>query len=181
MVGTDTWVTSRWEAIPDATRAVQRWLGQLPPDVAEKIAWRNGDRTPVAPWPSQHRRPRADPLQFRLDRPVQCPSPSFRNPSQWTIGRPSDGRIGGILTMAISSVRGDPGYREGSGRSPGKEAVLSVIAPGTRICACEISRGRSLVPRLLPARIVDQWFEHVVPCTFPDVCQAKSGEIFFKR
>ena len=44
MVGTDTFVTSRWEAIPDATRAVQRWLGQLPPDVAEKIAWRNGDR-----------------------------------------------------------------------------------------------------------------------------------------
>ena len=49
MVGTDTFVTSRWEAIPDATRAVQRWLGQLPPDVAEKIAWRNGDRLFPAP------------------------------------------------------------------------------------------------------------------------------------
>jgi predicted TIM-barrel fold metal-dependent hydrolase len=49
MVGTDTWVTSRWEVVGDATRAVQRWLGQLPPDVAEKIAWRNGDRLFPAP------------------------------------------------------------------------------------------------------------------------------------
>jgi predicted TIM-barrel fold metal-dependent hydrolase len=49
MVGTDTWVTSRWAVVGDATRAVQRWLGQLPPDVAEKIAWRNGDRLFPAP------------------------------------------------------------------------------------------------------------------------------------
>jgi amidohydrolase family protein len=49
MVGTDTWVTSRWEIIGDATRAVQRWLSQLPADVAEKIAWRNGDRLFPAP------------------------------------------------------------------------------------------------------------------------------------
>jgi hypothetical protein len=44
LVGTDTWTTSRWEIVADATRAVQRWLSQLPSDVAEKIAWRNGDR-----------------------------------------------------------------------------------------------------------------------------------------
>jgi hypothetical protein len=44
MVGTDTWVTSRWEQVPDAARAVQEWLGQLPPEVAEKIAHGNGDR-----------------------------------------------------------------------------------------------------------------------------------------
>jgi len=44
LVGTDTWTTSRWEIVGDATRAVQRWLSQLPPDVAEQIAWRNGDR-----------------------------------------------------------------------------------------------------------------------------------------
>ncbi len=49
MVGTDTWVTSRWEIIGDATRTVQRWLSQLPADVAEKIAWRNGDRLFPAP------------------------------------------------------------------------------------------------------------------------------------
>src|SRR5437588_666551 len=44
MVGTDTWVTSRWEAVRPATAAVQRWLSQLPPDVAEQIAWKNGER-----------------------------------------------------------------------------------------------------------------------------------------
>jgi Amidohydrolase len=44
LVGTDTWTTSRWEIVGEATLAVQRWLPQLPVDVAEKIAWRNGER-----------------------------------------------------------------------------------------------------------------------------------------
>ncbi len=44
LVGTDTWVTSRWEAVRDATAAVQHWLGQLPREVAEQIAYKNGDR-----------------------------------------------------------------------------------------------------------------------------------------
>ncbi len=44
MVGTDTWVTARWEAVRRATEAVQQWLLQLPRDVAEQIAWRNGER-----------------------------------------------------------------------------------------------------------------------------------------
>ena len=49
LVGTDTWVTSRWEAIRDYHRDVQVWLGQLPRDVAEAIAWKNGDRLFPAP------------------------------------------------------------------------------------------------------------------------------------
>jgi hypothetical protein len=44
VVGTDTWVTSRWESVRSATEAVQRWLQQLPREVAEQIAWKNGDR-----------------------------------------------------------------------------------------------------------------------------------------
>jgi len=44
MVGTDTWVTSRWESVEPATAAVQRWLSQLPREVAEQIAWKNGER-----------------------------------------------------------------------------------------------------------------------------------------
>ena len=44
MVGTDTWTTSRWEVVRPATAAVQRWLSQLPRDVAEQIAWKNGER-----------------------------------------------------------------------------------------------------------------------------------------
>ena len=49
MVGTDTWVTSRWEIMRDYHRDVQAWLAQLPRDVAEAIAWKNGDRLFPAP------------------------------------------------------------------------------------------------------------------------------------
>jgi hypothetical protein len=42
--GTDTWVTSRWESVRDANEAVQRWLQQLPREIAEPIAWKNGER-----------------------------------------------------------------------------------------------------------------------------------------
>jgi len=51
MVGTDTWVTSRWEVMRDYHRAVQTWLGQLPREVGEAIAWKNGDR--LFPPPTQ--------------------------------------------------------------------------------------------------------------------------------
>jgi Amidohydrolase len=44
MVGTDTWVTSRWEIVRDYHRDVQVWLAQLPRNVAEAIAWKNGER-----------------------------------------------------------------------------------------------------------------------------------------
>ena len=44
LVGTDTWVTSRWESVREAADAVQVWLRQLPREVAEQIAWQNGDR-----------------------------------------------------------------------------------------------------------------------------------------
>jgi len=44
VVGTDTWVTSRWEIVRDYHRDVQVWLAQLPRDVAEAIAWKNGER-----------------------------------------------------------------------------------------------------------------------------------------
>ena len=44
MVGTDTWTTSRWESLVEEARVTRRWLGQLPRDVAEQIAYRNGER-----------------------------------------------------------------------------------------------------------------------------------------
>jgi hypothetical protein len=44
LIGTDTWITSRWEELPRYLAGVRRWLGQLPPDVAERIAHLNGDR-----------------------------------------------------------------------------------------------------------------------------------------
>jgi Amidohydrolase len=44
LVGTDTWVTSRWQELPDLLAGVQGWLAQLPREVAERIAYRNGQR-----------------------------------------------------------------------------------------------------------------------------------------
>jgi hypothetical protein len=43
-VGTDTRVTSQWQALPDWLAGVQGWLAQLPREVAERIAFRNGQR-----------------------------------------------------------------------------------------------------------------------------------------
>lgn len=42
VLGTDTWVTSRWSEVPDILANYRRLLASLPQDVAEKIAWRNG-------------------------------------------------------------------------------------------------------------------------------------------
>lgn len=44
MVGTDTWTTSRWDSLVEEARATRRWLGQLPRNVADQIAYRNGER-----------------------------------------------------------------------------------------------------------------------------------------
>ncbi len=44
MIGSDTWTTSRWESVPALAAEVRRYLAQLPPDVAEKIAFRNAER-----------------------------------------------------------------------------------------------------------------------------------------
>jgi len=49
MVGTDTWTPSRWETLRAGMRAVQDWLAQLPREVAEQIAWKNGERLFPAP------------------------------------------------------------------------------------------------------------------------------------
>jgi hypothetical protein len=44
LVGTDTWTTSRWQAVVEGMRFRRGWLAQLPRDVAEQIAYRNGER-----------------------------------------------------------------------------------------------------------------------------------------
>lgn len=49
LIGTDTWTTSRWEALPGYLGEMRGWLRELPPEVAEKIAWRNGERLFPAP------------------------------------------------------------------------------------------------------------------------------------
>jgi hypothetical protein len=42
LLGSDTWVAQRWPDVPDIMQAYRAWLSQLPLEVAEKIAWRNG-------------------------------------------------------------------------------------------------------------------------------------------
>ncbi|MBI1735700.1 MAG: amidohydrolase family protein [Candidatus Rokubacteria bacterium] len=43
LVGTDTWVTSRWESVVPGHRDYRAWLAELPADVADQIAWKNGE------------------------------------------------------------------------------------------------------------------------------------------
>jgi len=42
VVGTDTWITSRWSEVEELAAFYRRMLASLPRDVAEKIAYRNG-------------------------------------------------------------------------------------------------------------------------------------------
>lgn len=44
MVGTDTWVPSRWADLPGVHEWARRWLRQLPPEVASRIASGNAER-----------------------------------------------------------------------------------------------------------------------------------------
>jgi hypothetical protein len=43
MLGTDTFVPERWHYIPEHAVWAQAWLAELPPDVAERIGFKNGE------------------------------------------------------------------------------------------------------------------------------------------
>jgi hypothetical protein len=43
MVGTDTFVPERWHYVPEHAAFSRGWLSDLPADVAERIAWKNGE------------------------------------------------------------------------------------------------------------------------------------------
>ena len=44
LYGSDTWIPPRWEEVGLLTQQARGWLAQLPPEVAENIAWRNAER-----------------------------------------------------------------------------------------------------------------------------------------
>jgi hypothetical protein len=44
MYGSDTWIPPRWEEVGALAGHARQWLGQLPAEVAENIAWRNAER-----------------------------------------------------------------------------------------------------------------------------------------
>ena len=43
MVGTDTYIADRWPYVVDHARIARAWLATLPRDVAERIAYKNGE------------------------------------------------------------------------------------------------------------------------------------------
>lgn len=43
LVGTDTFTPERWHYVGEHARWSRAWLASLPPEVAERIAWRNGE------------------------------------------------------------------------------------------------------------------------------------------
>jgi predicted TIM-barrel fold metal-dependent hydrolase len=42
LVGSDTWINGRWDDYENLMQQARRWLGDLPPAVARRIAWDNG-------------------------------------------------------------------------------------------------------------------------------------------
>ncbi len=43
MVGTDTYIAERWHFVQEHATTARKWLGELPRNVAENIAWKNGE------------------------------------------------------------------------------------------------------------------------------------------
>ena len=44
MIGSDTWINARWSGYEGLMREARHWLGDLPPAVAEGVAWGNAAR-----------------------------------------------------------------------------------------------------------------------------------------
>ena len=44
LVGTDTYTGQQWLALPELADRYQGWLKQIPPNIAEAIAYKNGER-----------------------------------------------------------------------------------------------------------------------------------------
>jgi hypothetical protein len=42
MIGSDTWVNQRWQYYDELMKGYRTWLGDLPADVARRVAWENG-------------------------------------------------------------------------------------------------------------------------------------------
>jgi hypothetical protein len=53
MVGTDTFTPERWHYVTEHAAWARGWLAGLPGDVAEKIAWKNGEALLGAAWSSR--------------------------------------------------------------------------------------------------------------------------------
>ena len=52
LVGSDTWINARWAGYEALMADARRWLADLPPDAARRIAWENGAQLFGLPAPS---------------------------------------------------------------------------------------------------------------------------------
>jgi hypothetical protein len=43
LLGTDTFTPERWYYVPEHARWSREWLADLPPEIAERIAYKNGE------------------------------------------------------------------------------------------------------------------------------------------
>jgi predicted TIM-barrel fold metal-dependent hydrolase len=68
MVGTDTYITSRWESYGRLVEEHRRWLEQLPRDAAEAIAYRNATALYVRPARARATRTNTGSKQAALER-----------------------------------------------------------------------------------------------------------------
>lgn len=55
LIGSDTWINQRWAYYVNLMSEYRQWLGDLPPNVARQIAWRNAARLFGLPDEPQHR------------------------------------------------------------------------------------------------------------------------------
>ena len=53
LVGSDTWVNGRWASYESLMAEARRWLADLPPAAAQRIAWENGARLFGLPAPKR--------------------------------------------------------------------------------------------------------------------------------
>ena len=58
VVGSDTWINARWDDYEALMQQARRWLGDLPPAVARRIAWDNGARCSACRRPERSPGPR---------------------------------------------------------------------------------------------------------------------------
>ena len=52
LVGSDTWINARWSGYETLMADARRWLADLPPAAAQRIAWENGARLFGLPAPA---------------------------------------------------------------------------------------------------------------------------------
>ena len=120
MIGSDTWVNQRWQYYDELMKGYRAWLGDLPADVARRIAWDNG-ATPVRSEMIQ--------LHYYPSTAAMVPhilleeigAPYERVLVDRTDRRAQDGRV-----SATQSQRPDPGadrWRSGAVRNGGHRAA----------------------------------------------------------